>query len=322
MAILTLRQWHTFLNTPLNMSNHAVEITVKQGMSVKQLAAKLVEKQLLTHPRLLSWLAMLTGQSGKIQTGEYAIEPGLLPSQFLHELVSGHVILHQVTLVEGWTYQQAEDALKKHEKIKFKHTTLPWLVGKASPEGLIYPETYDFPKGTPSRTLLELAHTKMKEILNKEWQDRADNLPYKTPYEALIVASLIEKETAIVNEKSKVAGVILRRIQKHIPLQIDASVIYGLGEQYKGYLTHADLKIKTPYNTYLQLGLPPTPIALVSQTSLHAALHPEDGDVLYYVSKGDGSHVFSKTLKQHQAAIRKYLIKGTHHEKKKRVHYL
>lgn len=175
-------------------------------------------------------------------------------------------------------------------------------------EGLFFPDTYNFPKGTTDKAFLQRAYQRLHDILDEEWQARAENLPYKTAYEALIMASIIEKETGLASERSTIAGVFVRRLNKKMKLQTDPTVIYAMGKQFNGNIRKKDLDIDSPYNTYRYKGLPPSPIALVGREAIHAALHPEKGKSLYFVAKGDGSHYFSETLKEHNRAVAKYQL--------------
>ena len=175
-------------------------------------------------------------------------------------------------------------------------------------EGLFFPDTYNFPKGTTDKAFLRRAYQRLHDVLDQEWQTRSENLPYKTPYEALIMASIIEKETGLASERSTIAGVFVRRLNKKMKLQTDPTVIYAMGKQFNGNIRKKDLSIDSPYNTYRYKGLPPSPIALVGRDAIHAALHPEPGKALYFVAKGDGSHYFSETLVEHNRAVAKYQL--------------
>jgi UPF0755 protein len=230
-------------------------------------------------------------------------------------MVQGKVRRYQVTLVEGQTVRQYLAVLHAHPQII---NTLqqgdPDSVAKAiaidgSAEGWIYPDTYQFTKGATDLQLLKRAHQTMQGVLQQEWQRRADALPLNNAYQALVLASIIEKETGVTAEREAIAGVFTRRLQQRMRLQTDPTVIYGMGARYKGKITRADLARKTPYNTYRINGLPPTPIASPGRAAIYAALHPKAGDALYFVAKGDGSHQFSATLAQHNKAVRQYQLK-------------
>lgn len=311
--IVLLWFWKSFLVSPLSVNKSQV-FYVPPGSSIYSISQSLHSKGILAHPRLFILLTKLKGQEKKLKTGEYQLNPGITPSQLLIKLVKGKVILRQFTIIEGWTLKQIYASLAVNPYLSHTfNTTLPVNKGAyslnttlPSLEGTFYPDTYLFAAGISDAIILKKAYWNMQKSLNKLWLKRAQGLPYANPYAALIVASLIEKETARPEERAQVAGVILRRLQKNMRLQIDAAVIYGLGDEYKGKLTREDLKKETPYNTYLHAGLPPTPIAMPSLSSLQAALHPSAGNTLYYVAKGDGSHEFTATLAEHHLAVKKY----------------
>jgi UPF0755 protein len=250
-----------------------------------------------------------------LQAGEYSFPKSSSMLNMLHRMLTGDVITYQVALVNGWNYFQIMAALNVLPKLNHTFATMPpALVAKAlgisqePPEGWFYPDSYQYKKGTTDEQILKTAHLKMEAVLKHEWNIRAENLPYQAPYQALIVASMIEKETRILAEKPLVAGVILNRLARQMPLQIDAAVIYGVWDRYTGELTKKDLASKSLYNTYQHYGLPPTPIALPDDGSLWAALHPAKTDALYYVATGDaaGTHQFSNTLADHEKAVAQY----------------
>jgi UPF0755 protein len=236
---------------------------------------------------------------------------------FLETIVSGKVVLHSYTVVEGMTSQQLLSSLADNENLKSTVASLSdqELLSALGTEfhhleGLFLPETYLFPAGTSDLDFLKRAYNSLETYLNQAWLNKADKLPYETPYEALIMASIIEKETGIPEERTEIAGVFVRRLEKGMRLQTDPTVIYGMGENYDGNIRRKDLRTDTAYNTYTRHGLPPTPIALASKESIYAALHPKDGNSLYFVATGkDGRHYFSSTLKEHNNAVRKYQLK-------------
>lgn len=308
--------WYHFLNTPIISSkNQAFDYALKSGSSIKTLAFDLNRKKLITHPTYLILLAYQKGVTKKLKAGEYTFAAGTKPWDLLQKIVAGEVNYHRFTIIEGWTFKQIINALNKTPDIVH---TLAGLnstqimdrlnLSAQNPEGLFFPATYPYMKGATDLSLLTMAHRTMNDVLSKAWHQRALNLPYETAYQALIAASLIEKETAQKNERPIIAGVIVRRLEKNMPLQIDATVIYGLGNAYTGKLTIADLRKNTVYNTYTIHGLPPTPIAMPGAASIEAALHPDNTDVIYYVAKGDGTHRFSATLQQQNAAVKTYQI--------------
>jgi UPF0755 protein len=251
-----------------------------------------------------------------LHSGEYRLLPGSKAIDLLGLWRRGEVVQYSLTLVEGWNFRQLRSALQRETRLEQKlaeldDAQLMARLGLAglNPEGRFFPDTYRFVRGMSDLDLLQQAHARLESVLADEWQRRAEGLPYKTPYEALIMASIIEKETGVPEERGEIAGVFIRRLRIGMRLQTDPTVIYGMGERYNGRITRADLREPTPYNTYTIDGMPPTPIALVGREAIHAALNPLDGSSLYFVAKGDGSHVFSNTLEQHNRAVREYQLK-------------
>ena len=305
--------FYLFKQTSLNIGPRPVNYAVAPGTPMKTIADDLYRRGIIDHPRYLVWLARWQGQADKIKAGEYALEPGITPQEMLEKLVSGKVVQHSLTIVEGWTFRQMLEAVDRDPDITHTLTGMSDSrimdelgLTETSPEGLFYPDTYHFPENTSDVTFLQRAYKNMQDRLDEAW--RHLGLPYKTPYEALIAASIIEKETAVPAERMRIAGVLVRRLEKGMRLAVDPSVIYGMGEGFDGNLRRSDLRRDTPYNTYLHKGLPPTPIALPGEDSLEAALHPDAGDTLYYVSRGDGTHQFSATLEEHRRAVAKYQL--------------
>ncbi len=303
-----------YVRTPLPVEI-SQSFTVAPGDNLITVAETLRERGIVQHPRYLVWYARWQGDADHIQAGEYVLEPGLTPAVLLERLTQGGVAQYAVTIPEGWTFRQMLQALWRNDKLR---PTLQGLDDEAimarlghpgeHPEGRFFPDTYIFTRDTTDAAILSRAYDAMARRLAREWAQRAPGLPYKTPYEALIMASIIEKETAIPEERAMIAGVFVRRLQRNMRLQTDPTVIYGLGEDFDGNLRRRDLKRDTPYNTYVRRGLPPTPIALPGADSLHAALHPAPGDALYFVARGDGSHYFSATIEEHNAAVRRYQL--------------
>lgn len=310
---------YVFKETSMNIGPKTVDYSVEPGETMKAIAADLSRRGITDHPRYLVWLARWQGQADKMQAGEYALTPGMTPEQLLEKLVSGKVVQHSLTVVEGWTFREMLQAVDHDPYITHSLTGLsdPQIMTKlglaeSSPEGLFYPDTYHFPENTSDVTFLLRAYKDMRQRLEEAWRHRGGGLPYKSPYQALIAASIIEKETAIPAERPRIAGVLVRRLQRGMRLAVDPTVIYGLGKDFDGNLRRRDLHRDTPYNTYMHAGLPPTPIALPGGASLQAAVHPTDGDSLYYVSRGDGSHQFSATLEEHREAVAKYQLGNQH----------
>jgi len=315
-------EFQTFNRGSLSNTTFApVNYTIKPGASLSSVANELQQQGLMEHPRYWVWLAKWEGVADKIKAGEYEVAPQMTPHQLLELFVSGKVIDYTLTIPEGWTFRQMVKALHQHDKIKktlldsdgklLDNDAIMTLLRKAGehPEGMFYPDTYHFTKNTTDLAVLQRAFKQMQQRLADEWQNRAPNLPYNNSYEALIMASIIEKETAAPEEREQIAGVFVRRLNKRMRLQTDPTVIYGLGESFDGNIRKRDLRAQNPYNTYKIKGLPPTPIALPGGDSIYAALHPAPGKTLYFVSRGDGTHKFSVTNEEHNAAVRKYQLK-------------
>jgi UPF0755 protein len=304
-----------FVATPLPLPEQGYRQIVAPGTSLRHFANELYQAGIVQHPLYLKWLASFEGKAQSIKAGEYIYEPGITPQQLLDKVVSGAVMQHTLTIVEGWTFAQLLSALRQQDVIEQTLAGLDQAQimarlghGDQQPEGRFLPDTYHFPRGTSDLAFLQRAYQAMETRLNEEWDQRDQGLPFHTPYEALIMASIIEKETALPEERPEIAGVFVRRLARGMRLQTDPTVIYGLGDRFDGNLRRRDLIADSPYNTYMHAGLPPTPIALPGLASLHAALHPAPGDALYFVSRGDGSHEFSATLEAHNKAVRRYQL--------------
>ncbi|ACE86155.1 endolytic transglycosylase MltG [Cellvibrio japonicus] len=309
------RYFNYWLDQPLAIPAEGYVYELKPGQSLGHLAAQLGADGVLEHPVLLRVYGRLQN-AHKIHAGEYRFDVGATPKSLVSKLLKGEVILYQVTIVEGWTYAQALDAVGKSPYLRHLLTGKDMEAQKVllgledmHPEGWFFPDTYSFPRNTTDVDLLRQAHQKMRHELERAWENRAGQLPYKTPYEALIMASIIERETGHHAERDQIAGVFVRRLQQGMRLQTDPTVIYGMGEKYQGRISRKHLQEATAYNTYVIDGLPPTPIALPSAASIRAALHPADGNALYFVAKGDGTSEFSATLSEHNAAVRRYQLK-------------
>lgn len=290
-----------------------VIVQIKPGTSFTHLARQLRQQQLISNQLVFVLYGRLLGHSNKIQAGEYAITAGTTPVQLLNQFVSGAVTQYTFSIIEGWSFRQLMQAVSDNTVLE---NTLAGLDDAAimerlgykgeHPEGRFFADTYTFSKADRDIDILQRAYQKMEQVLADEWSTRDKELPYKNAYEALIMASIVEKETGLAAERKKIAGVFVRRLQKNMRLQTDPTVIYGLGDQYQGNLTRKHLLQTTPYNTYRVAGLPPTPIAMPGWEAIHAALHPAAGSSLYFVAKGDGSHYFSETLAEHTSAVKKY----------------
>ena len=307
--------WARFIYEPI-VTKKPITIEIQRGDTGHHLAEQLADKGNLWSPVLFRLLLKLRGQSRQIQAGEYQIAPGTLPNELIKQMVAGDVVMHPFTIVNGHNSYQIIKQLRQDPNVKFDFDkpATPKTVAKQlglpypSIEGVMLPNTYLFPKGALASQICLRAYQKMQRALKQAWKNRSQQLNYNKPYQALIVASMIEKETALTSEMPIIADIILKRWHNHRRLQIDASVIYGLlPDHYNGQLTKQLLRKKTPYNTYIHRGLPPTPISMPSLQALHASLHPKETAYWYYVAKGEGgSHHFSKTLSGQQQAINRY----------------
>ena len=306
-----------WIDAPIG-TDEPIVLDIAPGSAFSTISNDLAATGAVQYPRLLSAYARAKGAASKVQAGEYVIAPGATPALLLEQLTSGDVLLYSFTIVEGWNIRELLGALAEHEAVS--HTldsadtsALGELLGLTYPgaEGVFLPETYRFPRGTTDLDVLRRAQAAMESALAEEWAGRAEDLPLATPYEALTLASIIEKETALAEERPRIAGVFVRRLEKRMRLQTDPTVIYGLGEAFDGNLTRRHLRTDTPYNTYTRAGLPPGPIAMPGRAAINAALHPADGNELYFVATGlgDGSHHFSATREEHEAAVAEYLAR-------------
>jgi UPF0755 protein len=301
------------LTGPLPLESDTV-FEVQSGAGVQQVARGLHERGLLERPRYFSLYARLTGLDARLKAGEYRLQAGQSPVDVLGMMERGEVRQYALTIIEGWTFDRLRRALADAAFVE--HTLNPKMSGAEvmaalgrpdrHPEGRFYPDTYHFPKGTPDVEILRRAYATMEQTLAREWARRREGLPLDNPDEALILASIIEKETAVPDERPLIAAAFINRLNKGMRLQTDPTVIYGMGEDFDGDIRYRDLRRDTAYNTYTRGGLPPTPIAMPAGASIHAALNPADSDVLYFVSKGDGSHHFSTSLAEHNAAVDRY----------------
>lgn len=291
---------------------------IAPGTRLRDVAERLVDQGLIDDPYFFIALAYQRGLQHRIKAGEYAIVDGMRPPELLERFASGRSIQYPVTLVEGRTFREVVEELSSVPVLKAELTGLSDAevmerVGmeEAHPEGWLFPDTYLVSRGSTDVEVLKRAYARMKQVLTEEWEQREEGLPLESPYEALILASIIEKETGLAEERPAIGGVFTRRLQRGMRLQTDPTVIYGMGDAYDGNIRREDLRAPTPYNTYVIDGLPPTPIALPGREAIRAALQPADGTALYFVSRGDGSHHFSVTLDEHNCAVRKYQLGGS-----------
>ncbi|MEO8465245.1 MAG: endolytic transglycosylase MltG [Gammaproteobacteria bacterium] len=305
--------WRT-LNTAIALPAEGSWLEVENGMSLRRVATQLGERGVLAYPWLLTAYARATGDATRIRAGEYQLPSGTTPLSLLSRLVSGQVYLHQMTIVEGWRFTDLLRTLRSNPAIVAGALDGPGIMAALGepgvhPEGQFFPDTYRFAKGTTELDVLRQAHQALLSHLEAAWQSRSPKSQVKSSYEALIMASIIEKETALPAERRLIAGVFHERLRRNMRLQTDPTVIYGLGEAFDGNLRRDDLERDTPYNTYTRGGLPPTPIALPGAGALEAAVMPEISGAVYFVAtgRGDGSHHFSATLEEHDRAVRDYL---------------
>jgi UPF0755 protein len=302
-----------YLETPISL-NQPMIIMIEPGRSLTQVTRRLEQEGVLRWPRILVLWARWQEIDRSMRTGEYELTPGLTPVTLLSLLMSGRNVQYPVTLVEGWTARQALEHLWAQETIRVTlrdktDEELSVLLQSPFPalEGTLFPDTYFYTRDTTDEAILLRAHLQLREVLESEWHKQAQYLPYDSPWQALIMASIIEKESGYQAEKADIAGVFVRRLQQGIRLQSDPTIIYGMGDSYSGNIRRSDIETTTPWNTYRINGLPPTPIALSGRDSIRASLNPNPGTALYFVSRGDGSHQFSDTLEEHNAAVRRYL---------------
>ncbi|MBD9424513.1 endolytic transglycosylase MltG [Pseudomonas sp. PDM15] len=314
---LALAGWrlHSALNQPLKLESERL-IEVVPGDTPGGLLNRLEGEGVLDGAFWLRlyWRFNLPNQA--LHSGEYRLSPQQSVRDLLGLWRRGEVVQYSLTLVEGWSFRQVRAALTRQEALQ---QSLAGLDDRAlmerlglpgvSPEGRFFPDTYRYVRGMSDLDLLKQARARLDQVLDEEWSKRAQGLPYRKPYDALVMASMVEKETGVAEERGQIAGVFVRRLRSGMRLQTDPTVIFGLGELYNGNLTRAHLLQPTPYNTYMIDGMPPTPIALAGREAIHAALNPVPGKSLYFVARGDGSHVFSETLEQHNRAVREYQLK-------------
>ena len=311
--------WHAynrFLEKPLDLPAEGVVFEIPRGASIAAVARKLEAQNLVPGAGWLRLHARLEHGESLIKAGEYRLLPGLTPETLFALFVSGKTISYSITLIEGWSFKQMMAEIEAHPVLQKRLSGMSADAvmqqlgrGGEHPEGRFFPDTYSFPRNTTDLELLHRAYARMDQVLQDAWSRRAENLPLKSSYEALILASIVEKETGAANERGEIAGVFSRRLRKGMKLQTDPTVIYGMGDSYKGNIRRKDLREDTPYNTYVHTGLPPTPICMPGADAIAAAVNPRPGKSLYFVAKGDGSHQFSDTLKQHNKAVRQYQLK-------------
>jgi UPF0755 protein len=315
LAAVSVREVRHYWAAPLDVPEQGFILTVEQGDSLGRVVEKLHTAGVLICPRLVTLHGRWTGLDQQLKPGEYLLPEYSTAESMLALLQRGEVIKYQVTLPEGITLSAALGILAQEEQLEKTLVGVTdsrireLIVPHSHPEGLFFPDTYHYVRNDTDWSILQRSHTAMLSVLSKEWDQRAPQLPYETPYEALIMASIIERETGIPQERPQISGVFVRRLEQGMLLQTDPTVIYGLGDSFDGNLTRKHLlEDSNSYNTYRHGGLPPTPIALPGRDAIYAALHPEAGGALYFVARGDGGHVFSNTLREHDQAVREYQL--------------
>lgn len=307
--------FYAFATGPLARTPRDLTVEVAKGHTLSDVLNTLRMQGLIKRPFYWKLLAALRGDAARIQVGVYTLSTLLSPSVLLDRLVEGQVAQFALTIPEGWTVAQLIKAIRAHPRIIQTQADLNILMAQPGlpgmpPEGWFFPDTYYFPQGTTDVEFLTRAHQAMQTRLASAWASRAPDLPLRSPYEALILASLIEKETAYPQERAEVAAVFIARLNKGMRLETDPTLIYGLDTDYAGDIRAVDLRRDTPFNTYLHPGLPPTPIALPGWHALHAALHPAESEALYFVATGNGRHHFSRTYAEHRQAVIRYQLNG------------
>jgi UPF0755 protein len=309
--------YQRFVGTPLAVTPQTPSVDVAKGSSLRDVVVQLREQQ-VTASRPLYWrvLAEQLRVAGRLHAGEYALTVGMTPRELLLNMAAGKVLQRNFTIVDGWNFRDLRQALAKADRLRqdgagLDDAALMAKIGAPGemPEGRFLPETYAYVKGDSDLDILRRAHAAMAKMLDTLWAQRDKDVPLATPYDALILASIVEKETGRADERARIAGVFVRRLQTHMLLQTDPTVIYGMGESYTGNIHKSDLTTDTPYNTYTRAGLPPTPIAMAGKPAIEAALHPAAGSELYFVARGDGTHVFSSTLDEHNRNVACFQLK-------------
>lgn len=306
---------YRFMQAAMDLPEQGLNYTFKRGSTASHLTIDLANKKIISQPLYFKLWSKLSGKSKRLQAGEYVFEQGLTPFSLLEKMSQGNVKLYAFTIIEGWNFKQMMQAVQSDKRIvhelpkKITNESVMQSLGYSGvhPEGRFYPDTYRYPAGTTDVQFLKRAYQQMEKHLDNEWQARAKGLPLKTAYEALTLASIVEKESAEASERPVISGVFINRLIKNMRLQTDPTVIYGLGDKYKGDIRFRHLRQDTPYNTYTRKGLPPTPIAMPGLQAIRAALNPEATEYLYFVATGEGGkHYFSSTNAEHQRAVTKY----------------
>ena len=309
-------QYEKFANQTVS-ENAPKTFEIKKGSSFKRVAADLEAAGIIKPAWQFRILAKITKQENKIKAGEFAIDPGMSATELLERFVSGKTLSYSSSIVEGYKFTDLIKTVRSDTNLvqTLSEDDYANIMGKIEsshkkPEGWFFPDTYNYPRGTTDLEFLKRSHKAMQEFLNKEWEQRDKSVPLKTPYEALILASIVEKETGVPEERPLIAQVFHNRLNKGMMLQTDPTIIYGMGERFKGNIRKSDLKRDNPFNTYTRTGLTPTPIATPSAEAIKAVLHPEASKALYFVARGDGTSHFSNTYREHRRAVIKYQLRG------------
>ena len=318
LASIALGGWLAHVSgQAIHLEQPVQDLTLKHGTSLRGVAQQLVREGVLVEPWSFILLVRLQGKAGEIQAGNYQLTQGMTVSDLFQMMSRGNTVQRSITFIEGWSFRQMRAALNDHPDIRHlsMHLTDAEILVQIGaqephPEGLFFPDSYYFGSGMSDLEILQRAYHTMRKKLDIAWRTRESGLPYQSPYEALIMASIVEKETGRGDERPLIARVFLNRMRLGMRLQTDPTVIYGMGERFDGNLRRRDLQEDTPYNTYTRAGLPPTPIAMPGLAAIEAVLHPAQGDALYFVGKGDGSHAFSKTLSEHNRAVSRFQLRG------------
>jgi UPF0755 protein len=304
--------YQTALNAPAVKAEKAY-VEIDKGDSLNVIADKLAAQNTAIKPIWFKVIAFQENSAKKLRTGEYELTRGMTIRNIIDLFVQGKTRQYTITFPEGWNFKEILQEIRENPNLEHTLDNIPveQVMSQLGaeikiPEGQFFPDTYFFEKHMSDISLLKRAYDKMQTVLLEEWRNRTEGLPFKTSYEALILASIIEKETGTESERPLIAGVFIRRLKNGMPLQTDPTVIYGMGDRYRGNIGYEDLKNATPYNTYMVKGLPPTPIAMPGRQAIHSVLHPDNSDTLYFVARGDGTHVFSSTLKEHNQAVNLY----------------
>lgn len=318
MAGVALAGWLVhFSGQTLDLQESPKDLVLKHGSSLRGVAQQLVSDNVLREPWSFILLVRLHGMASDVKAGNYQLEKGMTVNDLFEMITNGSTVQRSITFIEGWSFKQMRSALNaneavRHQTMHLSDAEILMQIGarEPHPEGLFFPDSYYFSSGMSDLEVLKRAYQTMQRKLDIAWRTRDAGLPYASPYEALIMASIVEKETGRGDERPLIARVFLNRLKLGMRLQTDPTVIYGMGEQFDGNLRRKDLLTDTPYNTYTRGGFPPTPIAMPGLAAIEAVLHPAQGDALYFVGKGDGSHAFSTTLSQHNRAVTRYQLRG------------